>query len=206
MHSALVMQDRETDSYWAIMTGDAVAGEFKGTELKELPVGEKAQWKDWLARHPNTVVLSVNGREDVRHDPYQDYFESPRGFRNTEAQDRRLPTKAPIFAFRVDGTKYAVPHAAVEGGKVFELNEGLTIFLYREPGAEMFASTYAFLSESGFRKEENRWVHEASGCVFKPEEGVFEGSDEQKCPERMAGLDTFWYTWSLTNPGTRVLK
>jgi len=50
MHAALVMRDKETDTYWSIMTGDAIAGDLRGTPLEELPLGEKAQWKDWVAR------------------------------------------------------------------------------------------------------------------------------------------------------------
>ena len=77
MNASLVMQDFETDSYWAIMRGESIAGEFKGTKLKELPFGKKAMWKDWVKEHPNTVVLSVNGREDGP-DGYQRYFSSPK--------------------------------------------------------------------------------------------------------------------------------
>jgi hypothetical protein len=56
LHSALVMQDKETDSYWSIMTGDSLA---------ELPLGVKSQWKDWVASHPDTVVLSVEGADEI---------------------------------------------------------------------------------------------------------------------------------------------
>ena len=43
MNASLVMQDFETDSYWAILQGVSIAGEFKGTKLKELPYGKNAQ-------------------------------------------------------------------------------------------------------------------------------------------------------------------
>ena len=52
LDASLVMRDRETDSWWSIMTADAIGGDLRKTELVELPVGEKMQWKDWLARHP----------------------------------------------------------------------------------------------------------------------------------------------------------
>ncbi|RMD94031.1 MAG: DUF3179 domain-containing protein, partial [Calditrichaeota bacterium] len=101
MNSSLVMQDRETDSYWSIMTGDAIGGKMKGEKLKELPVGVKMKWKDWIKKHPNTLVLSVQGREDVPRNVYRDYFRSGRGFRGIKAKDKRLKTKEPIFAFQL---------------------------------------------------------------------------------------------------------
>ncbi len=72
MHAALVMRDKETDSYWSIMTGDAIAGDLKGTPLEEWPLGEKAQWGDWSARHPDTLVLSVNGEFAVPFSSFED--------------------------------------------------------------------------------------------------------------------------------------
>ncbi|NIS37845.1 DUF3179 domain-containing protein, partial [Candidatus Saccharibacteria bacterium] len=48
MHGSLVMIDFETESLWSILTGDAVGGELKGTKLKEMPVSQKMQWKDWV--------------------------------------------------------------------------------------------------------------------------------------------------------------
>ena len=50
--ATLVMRDRETDSWWSIMTSNAIGGELEGAELVELPVGEKTTWGAWRARHP----------------------------------------------------------------------------------------------------------------------------------------------------------
>jgi hypothetical protein len=58
LHGAMVIRDKETDSHWSIITGDAIAGDLKGTPLEEWPLGEKARWKDWAARHPDTPSSS----------------------------------------------------------------------------------------------------------------------------------------------------
>ena len=41
MSASLVMRDRETDSWWSIMTSDAIGGQLDGADLEELPYGEK---------------------------------------------------------------------------------------------------------------------------------------------------------------------
>ena len=64
--SSLVMRDLETDSWWSIMTGDAIGGELEGTRLEELPVGEKVRWEEWRRRHPDTLVLTLR---DMEHWP-----------------------------------------------------------------------------------------------------------------------------------------
>lgn len=203
IHSSLVMQDDETDSYWAIMTGESVAGRFKGTKLEELSFGKKMTWRDWKTKHPDTVVLSVNGKEDGRN-PYRDYFRSPRGFRDSSAKDKRLKTKTPIFAFRYSGQDYATPLDQIEEGATFDLGEA-RVFLYRPKNAEMFYSTLAFVTTgSGFSNKNGEWQELDSGCLFDPGSEDFGG---ENCATRLhGGFDTFWYNWSLNNPGTLVLK
>ncbi len=202
INSSLVMQDFETDSYWAIMSGEAIAGVFKGTRLAELPVGEKLRWKEWVKKHPNTLVLSVNGKEEGVN-AYGRYFNDSEGFRGQGAKDKRLKTKEPIFAFKFSGKPYAAAHAAFEEGKTFQLGEEV-LFLYRRKGAEIFESTVAYLSKTGFEKTEEGWVERESGCRFDPAAGAFSGAGD--CAQRQTGFDTFWYNWSLNNAATDVLK
>lgn len=190
INGTLVLQDRETDSYWPIMAGRSVEGALDGTELPELAVARKRSWADWRREHPDTLVLSVEGEEDAPPQ-YGDYFASPEGFRGTEAEDDRLPTKAPIFAFRLDGRAVAVPHAAFVGGRSFETGD-TRIHLYRAPGAPLFESSAAFRMRPG---------SEAGRCRFDPGSERFPDG----CAEPLPGFDTFWYSWSLNNPGTYVL-
>lgn len=204
-NNALVMQDLETDSYWSIVTGDAIGGSFRGTELREIPVSRKMRWKDWVQLHPDTLVLSIDGREDVAHDPYADYFASQTGFGGSRASDRRLTTMAPIYAFEWSGQRYAVPFEGVSEGRVLEVN-GQEFFFHRPSGAEIFESTAAFSSGGkGFEKRDGHWIDRASGAVFDPDTGAFQGGDGSG-PERLTGFDTFWYIWSETHRDTKILK
>lgn len=200
VNSSLVMQDKETDSYWSIMKGSSTAGQFSGTPLVELPVSEKTSWADWVAKHPDTKVLSVNGAEHAR-DGYERYWDDPKGFRGQSADDKRLETKAPIFAFEHGGNRFAVAHDTFEGGHVVDLGDGALLFLYRGEGAATFKSSAAFLSRAGFVQDGGAWTELESGAKFDPATGKFDGEVEP-----MLGFDTFWYNWSLNNPNTEVLE
>ena len=198
------MQDRETDTFWSIMTGEAIGGELKGTKLVELPVGEKRQWKEWFKKHPDTLVLSVNGNED-RPPAYESYFNSMEGFRGARAQDTRLKTKAPVFAFHFAGQMYAVAHEKIEGGKIFNI-DNTKLFLFRSVGSSIFQSTTAYqITVGNFIKINDQWVHTDSGCIFDSDNAVFPDGN-LPCPKRFQGFDTFWYNWSLSNPATIILK
>jgi len=203
LNSALVMRDRQTGSYWPIITGAAATGKLKGTRLEELAVGMKTTWSDWVRRHPATVALSAGGVEHVQNNPYDQYFASDSGFREASAQDKRLPTKEPVWAFELDGRRFAVPFRAFEGGAVFRLGDEW-IFLYRRKGASIYASTRALVSSGEVRRTGDGWVHEPSGGRYDLAQGSFAGVGAGDL-RALAGLDTFWYVWSLTHPDTEVL-
>ena len=95
LSASLVMRDRETDSWWSIMSSKAIGGELDGVQLTELPVGEKVTWRNWSARHPATLVLSVDGVEHVDSNPYDNYFASEQTFRDLEIEDQRLEPGEP---------------------------------------------------------------------------------------------------------------
>ena len=192
------MQDQQTDTYWSLMQGKALAGELKGETLQEIPAGEKTTWKNWRAKHPNTQVLSVNQREDGRN-AYGGYFTDDQGFRGITAKDTRLATKAPIYAFHRAGKAYAIPYAAIIDGKAFALPGGEKIFLFRAAEDSILQSTSAFLSNAGFSQRDGTWVEIASQSTFDVAARKF-----HEPVDRIGGFDTYWYNWSLNNPETQV--
>lgn len=189
--ASLVMRDRETDSWWSIMTSEAIGGELDGADLVELPYGEKTTWGDWRARHPDSLVLTVAGRQHEAHNPYDEYFSSDRTFRDLEINDRRLAAKEPIFSFFLDGRPHAVPHAAVAGRRLFEV-AGNRLLLIREPGAAMLASTRAWRVPEG-----------AAGELSElPPDGKLRANGFVP----LAGIDTFWYNWAAVNEDSTILR
>jgi hypothetical protein len=203
LYYSLIMRDKETDSYWSLMSEEALAGQFQGTRLEELPVSTKTQWKSWVAEHPDTLVLSVDGVEHEEVNRYETYLSSEQGPRGSTATDDRLPTKAPIYAFRIEGRPYAVPFSAYEGGATFQLGEE-SIFLYRPRNAAIMQSTVAFRSaKPGFQQRDGAWHHLASGARFDPETAMFEGPEPSPGP--LDGFDTFWFHWSMNHPDSELI-
>lgn len=198
MDASLVMRDRETDSWWSIMTSDAIGGELDGTDLVELPQGEKATWKNWRQRHPNTLVLSVDGAEHIDNNPYDNYFASEGTFRDLKIDDQRLAPKDSIYSFWWGDEPYAVPHSSFAGGRVLEV-EGWgdqRLFLYRGKKASIFESTEAWIVPASLIAE-----------VKKPRDLLaLVTADGGNGAERLAGFDTFWYNWVSINENTHLIQ
>ncbi len=209
IHATLVMQDRETDSYWPILNGEAIAGDLDGTLLDELTIGEKAQWADWKGRYPHTLVLSVGGQEHADSNPYDNYLSSDRVFRDGQLADTRLSAKAHIFAFELEGTPYAVASEHFTGSGVLLQLGDHQILLQRPAGAAIYRSSAAFVAPKpaegdAFEAHSGTWVHRASGSRLDPASASFVGEGASTV-QRLPGVDTFWFNWSMNRPATEVV-
>lgn len=206
LNAGLVLRDRETDSWWSIISNESIWGEVEGMALRHLPGSEKATFGEWRAKHPETKVLSVDGVEHLSESPFDRYFDSATGYRDLSATDRRLKDKDILFGFHLGGRAHAIPQARFRGGRRFEV-DGRELFLYREAGDSTYRSSVAVEAVSGarFRKRGRSWqvvAEDGRMATFDRRSRRFRGATELVRP--IDGFDTFWYIWSLTNPETEV--
>ena len=78
----LLIVDRETDSVWSQLAGQAVSGQMEGTPLEAMP-SLQTTWGFWRQQHPDTRVMVVEGR-DGRPYQYQDFVPGERRSRGVE--------------------------------------------------------------------------------------------------------------------------
>ena len=206
-HSALVMRDNVTDSFWAVISSEAIGGADQGTPLEALQVSEKITWGEWKSRHPSTVILSVDGVEDVVSSPYENYYNSDETHQDMKTADTRLPNKEPVFAFQIDDRQFAIPHAAIEGGWVGQAG-GTVVFLFRPEGASIYRSTAArrldwTAAQLRIEDDGRLWVAPALGPL-DPGTGKPTGEAGRSAP--LEGLDTFWHIWSTYHTSTELLE
>ncbi len=76
----LVMQDRETDTLWSQVLGEAIWGAHHGRFLELLPASTTT-WGEWRSAHPDTVALARPDTYPIERYavyPYGDYESSDR--------------------------------------------------------------------------------------------------------------------------------
>jgi len=104
------MIDRETESLWSQITGEAFQGDLTGTQLKVYP-SEMVTWSEWLSAHPDTRVLFKE--EDARKEgsPYVGYFEDAekQGMFGRQVEDDRLQPKTVVIAVELEGNALVFP-------------------------------------------------------------------------------------------------
>jgi hypothetical protein len=108
-NSDLVMYDRQTESLWQQITGEAFAGKSRGSQLKSLPLS-MISWKNWREQYPDAEVLTVDGVMTDRYlkDAYGDYAKSEKLYMPVSATDARLHPKRVIYGMEIGDDSIAV--------------------------------------------------------------------------------------------------
>lgn len=114
--SDLIMYDRQTESLWQQITGEAIVGELLGEKLKAVPM-DTVRWSEWKTLHPTTQVLSLNTGYSRAYDQYpygsyeQDRNVNPGFFEGNV--DETLHPKAIVFGVEINGTFKAYTEEAL---------------------------------------------------------------------------------------------
>jgi hypothetical protein len=108
-NSDLIMYDRQTESLWQQITGEAFAGESRGAQLKTLPLS-MITWNDWRQQYPEASVLTVDDihTEKYQKDAYGDYAESEKLYMPVSATDARLHPKRVIYGMEIGDQAIAI--------------------------------------------------------------------------------------------------
>ena len=110
-NSDVLLYDRATESLWSQIMSESVAGPRVGMRLTPLPISHTT-WRDWLQRHPDSVVLSndTGFSRDYSRNPYAGYETSRTTYFavNNEAPDNYHP-KEVVVGLGIDGVYKAYP-------------------------------------------------------------------------------------------------
>jgi hypothetical protein len=122
-NSDVLLYDRNTESLWSQILSKAVSGKRVGEALTPIPISHTT-WRDWLAKHPDTLVLSddTGHFRDYQRDPYAGYEESRYTYFavNNKSPDNYHP-KEIVVGLGIDGVYKAYPFIELDkqGGKEF---------------------------------------------------------------------------------------
>ncbi len=123
--SNLLMYDRDTESLWSQIRGEAVVGKKTGKKLTRVPF-QIASFGDVRGRFPQAEILSTNTgfSRDYTFYPYGDYNENENIYFPISINDTRLPLKEPMFIVDVLGSSIAFKLLDLEGGVTARVGAG----------------------------------------------------------------------------------
>ena len=109
-NSDVLLYDRETESLWSQIMGQAISGPTSGTELEIVPT-VFTTWSQWQREHPKTLVLSKHTgfAFDYEETAYIEYLSSQRLMFPVKATSNQLKNKDKVLGIEIDGASKAYP-------------------------------------------------------------------------------------------------
>jgi len=136
--SDLVMWDRQTETWWQQVTGEALVGELAGRRLAMMPAGIIA-WSEFRRQRPGGRVLSrdTGFQRDYGRNPYVGYDDvSQSPFLFAGPSDGRLRPMERVVTVSLGGQHVAYPFSALRERRVIADDVGRQrIVVLFEPGA-----------------------------------------------------------------------
>lgn len=113
-NSDLVMWDRQTESLWQQITGEAIVGQLTGTRL-EFIATPIVSWKDFKKRFQDGKVLSreTGFQRAYGSNPYVSYDSEQRPFLFSGEPDERYPAMERVVGVTAGGVNKAYPFSVI---------------------------------------------------------------------------------------------
>ena len=220
--SDLVMYDRQTDSWWQQLTGEALVGELAGTQLDFIPA-PIVSWAEFQRAHPEGVVLSreTGFTRPYGFNPYQGY-DTGRPWLAEAYRDRRLPAMERVVALGAGEDAVAVPFSFLLINRVAMVDVGgedVVVFHQRGTASAMDKAVIAEGRDVGaanafrpvadgqrltFTATEEGFVDQETGSTWDLFGQAVDGPLEGSRLEPVTHGTHFWFAWSSFQPETRV--
>ena len=223
-NSDLVMFDRQTESWWQQLTGEALVGDYLGTQLEFLPAAI-VSWGDFKLAFPGGKVLSTDTGHSRPYgtNPYAGYdnVNSIPFLYDGPSDDRLLPMER-VVAVELNGEVAAYPFSRLEQKPVVnDLLGGQEIVVLFKPGtvSALHRSSIADSRDIGSASvfspviDGRKLTFSAQGAGFQDAEtgstwDVFgratSGPLQGKTLEPIVSGNHFWFAWAAFKPETRV--
>ena len=209
--NVLVMYDRQTESYWSQILGQAVEGELAGTELTPI-ASLQTTWKQWRELYPETLALR-KGYSGSR-DPYNSYYAGNNaGVLGETIEDDRLPTKTMGIGLVINDQPAYFPLTVLRDEPVVNDVVGgepvLAIFRPEVMTGFAFSRTVDGQTLTFALAESDTaiptLVDAETGSHWSVFNGVaIDGSLAGKTLERIPSTSSFWFGWKDFHPDTYV--
>ena len=225
-HSDLVMWDRETESWWQQLTGEAIVGELAGKKLTFL-AGPIVSWGDFKEANPDGKVLSQDTgfQRDYGRNPYLGYdrVDNPPFLFKGDLDGRLLP-KERVVTVTVGNLDAAFPFSILAQEKVVNYNVGgrdLAVFF--KPGTrsaldELLIGESDEIGASGlfeaeldgrkltFRSDGDEFIDNETGSTWNIFGEAVQGPSTGKRLTPVVHTNSFWFAVAAFKPDTMIYQ
>lgn len=205
--NAMVMYDRNTDSQWFQVGGQALIGALHGTKLKRLPAS-MMRWAQFKENYPAGKVLSreTGYRRDYSRDIFAGYNQNQQQlFFPISEIDDRLPAKSRVLGLEFDDISKTYNLDALQDGVYSDQIGTQLVALFIQQNAGVAYDPRVEGMTLSFELNQEQFTDQQTGSTWgfsgKATSGALEGAQL----ERLAQANVYWFSWALLQPDTGIV-
>jgi hypothetical protein len=222
-NSDLIMWDRQTQSWWQQLTGEAIVGELVGRQLTFVPT-RLISFGDFKESFPDAQVLSrdTGFNRPYGRNPYAGYDRSPSPFLFAGRPDPRLEATERVVTVDLNDEFVAYPYGVLaeahvvadqvggedvvvfwQGGTTSALDQS-NIADSKDVGAAAVYSPIVDGQKLSFAWDGTNFVDEQTNSRWNLLGEAIEGelAGQQLTP--ILHANHFWFAWAAFRPDTRI--
>ncbi len=203
----MVMADRQTNSIWSHMDGDAFEGPLTGTGMDFIPLIHTT-WEEWQSLHPETTVISYDTDYQAQYRSVTLGMPNGRFAQELLTVDDRLQSEALVLGVMVEDVFVAYPVADLRrtNGLLNENVAGVPIVVFYD------AANNAAIAFSRLIDGQEATFELVAGDSFLARDSVsdtlwdFEGQSVSggESLDFVTSYLSEWYGWSAYHPATTI--
>jgi hypothetical protein len=199
-----IMRDEQTGSYWQQISGLAISGPMKGTQLKLVP-SDELNFATWKSEQPDGMVLNEVAQYTPEYSP-PDWDKSMRRAPVViDFPEHNLKPRDLMLGIQAFGASRAWLYEQVVKDKVVKDFIGTEpVLLVTGPDNE---SVRAFRNPNNadyYRTDDGSLMDATTGSNWNFQGCAVSGKSKGVCLEQIPMLKDYWFDWRNYNPGTSV--
>jgi hypothetical protein len=226
-YSNLIMYDRQTETWWQQANGEAIAGQYAGSQLEFHPAAI-ISWQEFMTAHPYGSVLSRETGYDRSYgqNPYAGYdnVSNPPFLYDGPQTPGVLPPVTRVLTVDLNGEAVAYPYEALEDVRVVNDTVGgqpIAVFWAQGTASALDTDSIAGGRDVGSADAYSRVLGELDLTFEVVNEQILDretGSKWNVLGQAVAGelmgkrlepvvaINHFWFSWAAFKPETRVFE
>lgn len=225
-HSDMVMYDRQTESWWQQISGEALVGDLTGKVLIQIP-SQIVSFGQFTMAFPDGKVLSRETGHDRAYgnNPYRGYDDITKTlFLYRGKPDERLKPMEKVVAIEIDSISKAYPHTITRKKRVLHDRIGETeVVIFHADGASSaldkekitesknVGSTGVFIPEIEGQKltfayGNDEFIDQQTKSRWNVFGQAVEGKFKGKHLKQIGHGDYFAFAWLAFKPQTEIFR
>ena len=204
------MADRQTNSVWSHLDGEAIEGPMTGAEMSFLPLVHTT-WEEWLDLQPDTTVLSFDTDFQSQYRTITIGMPNGRFARDLLTVDDRLQSEALVLGVMEEDAFVAYPVSVLEqtSGVINDDLAGVPIVVFYDAPAN---AAIAFSRQVDGQEAQFELVagdsflarDDVSGTLWDFSGRSVAEAESATSLEFVTSYLSEWYGWSAYHPDTTI--